>query len=72
MADISDNLAENAAAPKRAQGDAGSAEQHSLPDQIAADSYLRSIGALKKRRLGYRRVQLVPGGNADLDHHRDF
>ncbi len=59
MADISDNLEDNAAAPKRASGDTGSAEQHSLPDQIAADEYLASKKAAR-RGLGIRQVKLIP------------
>ena len=35
-------IRDNAAGPRRAQGDSGSAEQHPLPDQIAADRYLAS------------------------------
>jgi len=65
MADISDNLAENAAAPRRAQGDSGSMEQHSLPDQIAADKYLLAKQAMKNRALGIRYVQLRPDPHPD-------
>lgn len=65
---ISDNLADNAAAPKKSQGDSGSMEQHPLPDQIEADRYLKSQNALKNgSRLGYRRVLLRPGNNADVN-----
>ena len=67
MADISDNIPTNAAAPRRAQGDAGSMEQHSLPDQILADRYQKTNKALGRNRLGYRRVLLKPGNNADAD-----
>ena len=35
-------IRENAAGPKKAQGDAGSVEQHDLADQIEADRYLAS------------------------------
>jgi hypothetical protein len=35
----SDQIKTNAAAPRRVAGDQGSAEQHSIPDQIAADEY---------------------------------
>jgi len=34
---IEDAIRENAAGPKRAQGDSGSVEQHSLTEQIEAD-----------------------------------
>ena len=34
MADIEDTLAEVAAAPRKAQGDMGSVENHSIPDLL--------------------------------------
>ena len=64
--DITNEILENAVAPRRAQGDTGSMEQHSIPDQIAADRYAKSQQAAKVG-LGFRRVQLRPGGNHDLD-----
>lgn len=64
MADISDDLVENATAPKRAQGDSGSMEQHPLPDQIEADRYVKSNSAARKG-LGIRHVKLIPGGADD-------
>ncbi|GIK23542.1 MAG: hypothetical protein BroJett005_29560 [Ignavibacteriota bacterium] len=45
---IADAIRENAAGPKRAQGDSGSVEQHSISEQIEADRYLASKGAVKK------------------------
>jgi hypothetical protein len=65
--DLTDAIAENAVGPKSATGDSGSMSQHSLPDQIAADKYNKSQAALARSPLGFRRVQLRPGGNADLD-----
>lgn len=63
MADeIEDAIAENAAGPKKAGGDQGSMEQHSLPDQIAADKYLAGKAAIKKNTLGIRRVKTEPPG----------
>lgn len=32
-------IATNATLPKKAEGDEGSVEQHSIPDQIAADKH---------------------------------
>ena len=37
-----DIIKENTAGPKRVSGDAGSVEQHSLTDQIAADKHIQS------------------------------
>ncbi len=38
--DLDDTIEQNAKGPAKASGDSGSMEQHSLPDQIAADRYL--------------------------------
>jgi len=38
--DLQSQIEENASGPKRVSGDAGSVEQHSIQDQIAADRYL--------------------------------
>lgn len=65
MANISDSLASNAVAPKRAQGDSGSMEQHSLPDQIEADRYLLAKAA-RKRGLGVRFMKISPNSAADI------
>ena len=56
-ATIENAIKENAAGPKRAQGDSGSVEQHSLADQIEADRYLASkypqlVGDLQRLQLG--------------------
>jgi hypothetical protein len=58
---LDETIAENAAGPKKAQGDAGSVEQHSLQDQIAADRYLASKEAAKRGR-GIRISKLSPPG----------
>jgi hypothetical protein len=62
MAELQDNIRENAAGPKRAKGDSAEMEQHSLPDQIAADRYLSSKEAAKKKGLGIATKKLVPPG----------
>ena len=60
---LTDAIAENAAGPKRAAGDTGSIEQHSLPDLIEADKYLAAKKAARKGKgLGIRFVKLVPPG----------
>lgn len=58
---LADTIESNAQGPRRAQNDMGSMEQHSLPDQIAADRYLRSKAA-SKVGLGIRLVKLIPPG----------
>ena len=65
---VADNLdtqiRDNAAGPKRASGDSGSVEQHSLSDQIAADRYLASKKATNSSGLGVRMSRLVSPGAA--------
>ena len=61
---LEQTITENAAGPKKAQGDAGSVEQHSLQDQIAADRYLASKQAVRSRGKGLRMSKLVPPGAA--------
>lgn len=57
-------IEQNAQGPKKAQGDAGSVEQHSLPDQIAADRYLAAKRAVRARGKGIVISKLVPPGAA--------
>jgi hypothetical protein len=60
--DLKDTIRENAEGPAKAAGDAGSMEQHKLPDQIAADKYLASKEAAKSKRRGLVFNKLVPPG----------
>lgn len=55
-------IKDNAAGPKSASGDAGSVQQHSLTDQIAADKHIQSKEAMKTKGLGIKLVKLSPGG----------
>jgi hypothetical protein len=59
---LEQTISENAQGPKKAQGDAGSIEQHSLQDQIAADRYLAAKQAVRSRGKGLRMSKLVPPG----------
>ncbi len=60
--DLTDAIQQNAEGPKRAQGDAGSVEQHGLKDQIEADKYLASKEAVKNPAKAFTRVKIVPPG----------
>jgi hypothetical protein len=64
MADntIENSIQVNALGPKSASGDAGSVEQHSLTDQIAADKHIESKKAMGGKGLGIKLVMLSPGG----------
>lgn len=55
-------IRDNAAGPRRAQGDSGSVEQHPLQDQIAADRYLASKAAAASPAKALRLTRLVPPG----------
>ena len=59
--DLKDAILENALGPKKVSGDAGSVEQHSLSDQIAAERFLASKKATRQG-LGIRLVKLQPDG----------
>ncbi|MCE9530361.1 MAG: hypothetical protein K8T89_04400 [Planctomycetes bacterium] len=63
MPDELDNTIEqNAKGPAKASGDAGSIEQHPLPDQIEAAKFLASKEAAKSKKRGLRFSKLVPPG----------
>lgn len=51
---ISDAIRENATGPKKASNETTSAEQHPLPDQIAAAKFLGNQAATSGRKLGVR------------------
>jgi len=63
---MADNLTQtietNANGPKRAKGDSAEMEQHGLPDQIAADRYLASKNATRRKGLGITMKKLSPPG----------
>ncbi len=60
--DLDETIEQNAKGPAKASGDAGSVEQHPLPDQIEADRYLASKEAAKSKKRGLRFNKLVPPG----------
>jgi len=62
--DLDNTIRENAAGPKRASGDSGSVDQHSLKDQIEADKYLAGKDAASKNPAkAFTRVKIVPPGS---------
>ena len=60
--DLEQKIRDNAAGPAKVAGDAGSVEQHSLLEQIAADKHLAAKEAVKKKNRGLRFSKLVPPG----------
>lgn len=59
---LEQSIRDNASGPKRAQGDAGSVEQHSLTDQIAAAKFIASAEAAKRPATALRLTRLIPPG----------
>jgi len=60
--DLSNIIKTNAEGPRRAAGDSGSMEQHSLPDQIAAQRFLNQSENADKTPFGLRFRKLKPPG----------
>ena len=60
--DLDSTIRDNAQGPKRASGDSGSIEQHSLADQIAADKHLAGKAAVAGKGLGIKLAKISPGG----------
>lgn len=58
--DLDETIRENAQGPAKASGDSLSMEQHSLSEQIAADRYLASKNAVRRKGLGIGLKKLVP------------
>jgi hypothetical protein len=59
---LTEQIRENAQGPRRASGDSGSVEQHSLQDQMAADRYLAAKEAAKRKGMGIRVGKMIPPG----------
>jgi hypothetical protein len=60
---LKETILENAKSPKRVEGDAGSVEQHSLQDLIAAERFLQSKKAAQSKGLGIRFTKISPDGS---------
>lgn len=60
--DLEQTIRDNAAGPSKTAIDGESVEQHPLPDQIAADRYLRSQQATRSKNLGLKFTKVVPPG----------
>ena len=60
--DLENTIRENAQGPAEAHGDSGGMKQHGLNDQIAADRYLESKKAAKKKGFGVALKKLIPPG----------
>lgn len=65
MADLSNDIAQQAVEPISSAADGQSSTGRSTADMIAADQYLAQKAAAKKRRRGVSFTKLVPPGPAD-------
>ncbi len=60
--DLEQTILDNAQGPAKATGDSSSMEQHPLPEQVAADRYIQSKKATRRKGLGLGLKKLVPPG----------
>ncbi len=60
--ELDEAIKTNAQGPKQASADGVNVQQHSLPEQIAADRYLQSKQAARRKGLGIATKKLVPPG----------
>ena len=59
---ITETIVKNAAGPKSAEVDGQRVEQHNLTEQIAADKYLASKDAVKRRGSGLKFSKMTHSG----------
>ncbi|OHB61372.1 MAG: hypothetical protein A2Y12_11515 [Planctomycetes bacterium GWF2_42_9] len=59
---LNNSISDNAKSPAKVSSDGVSVEQHSLADQIAADKYLASKNATRRKGLGIKFSKLSPPG----------
>jgi hypothetical protein len=62
MSGLEQKIKDNASGPKSAESDGQKVEQHSIADQIAADRYLNSKQAMKKRSPGFKISKMSASG----------
>jgi len=72
LSDILDDVGDNITKPKKVTTGAGSVEQHSLSEQVAAAKAILGKAAGAKNKLGIRFRKAIPpamvtGNNADTD-----
>ena len=61
-AKMTETIVKNAVGPKSAEVDGQRVEQHSLKEQIAADKYLASKEAVKRRGSGLKFSKMTHSG----------
>lgn len=63
MSETDEKLKENANSPKSANIDGQQVEQHSLPDQIAMDKYLKGAKAASRPGSGLKLTKMSHSGS---------
>ena len=58
--DLKDTIEQNAQGPRQATVDGVNVQQHSLPDQIAADKYLAAKKGAANPAKAFTRAKIVP------------
>ena len=59
---VTETIVKNAVGPKSAEVDGQRVEQHTLTEQIAADKYLASKDAVKRRGSGLKFTKMTHSG----------
>ena len=59
---VTETIVKNASGPKSAEVDGQRVEQHTLTEQIAADKYLASKDAVKRRGSGLKFSKMTHSG----------
>ncbi len=60
--DLSETIKQNATAPAKASGDAGSVEMRPISETIEAERYLAARNAVRKKGFGIRKAKVEFGG----------
>ena len=63
MSDLTQDITDGAKRPAESQVDQTRVREHSLPDQIAADRYLKANQAAKRTGFPVRRTRAKPPGS---------
>ena len=63
-AELQQAIIDNAAGPRKVEGDEATVEQHSIPDQIKAAQFAAARTGVANPNRGIRFTQIMPPGGA--------
>lgn len=63
---IAEKIVESVAAPRKATGDSGSVEMHSLKEQLEAARYFAGRCAVRRRGRGLMWSKVIPPGAGEM------